>query len=361
MELLELASGTKFAVPNAASFKFSNDSKWFAIRLNKSTPADTSHAGADMLIRELATGNMRNVGNVNQYDFDDSGHLLAYTVDASEKFGNGVYLLDLASGVTRTLDSKPQQYDQLAWSEDGVNLLAYRGDKPKDKVQRENTLLAWTSAGTPSATSLVFDPTKDASFPRGYVLSEFTAPRWSKDGSKIFIGIKEQEDERPKSEEPQANVDVWHWKDAQPQSVQMVRLAQDRRATNAAVFLVGPRKFLQLTDSNLVAAQPTPNSKWAVGRVDTTYRGEVEWGASRSDYYRVNVETGDRALIEKKLSRTMGTSNDSKWFLYLKNQHIYAYNFDTGKSAEIDGGMINGPLHVISINLRPMEIQILGK
>ncbi len=29
--------------------------------------------------------------------------------------------------------------------------------------------------------------------------------------------------------------------------------------------------------------------------------------------------------------------------------------------AEIDGGVTNGPLHVISINLQPMEIQILGK
>ena len=29
--------------------------------------------------------------------------------------------------------------------------------------------------------------------------------------------------------------------------------------------------------------------------------------------------------------------------------------------AQIDGGVTNGPLHVISINLRPMEIQILGK
>ena len=28
---------------------------------------------------------------------------------------------------------------------------------------------------------------------------------------------------------------------------------------------------------------------------------------------------------------------------------------------EIDGGVTTGPLHVIAINLRPMEIQILGK
>ncbi len=28
---------------------------------------------------------------------------------------------------------------------------------------------------------------------------------------------------------------------------------------------------------------------------------------------------------------------------------------------EIDGGVSHGPLHAISVNLRPMEIQILGK
>ena len=33
----------------------------------------------------------------------------------------------------------------------------------------------------------------------------------------------------------------------------------------------------------------------------------------------------------------------------------------TVEVAEIDGGVTNGPLHVIAINLRPMEIQILGK
>jgi hypothetical protein len=29
--------------------------------------------------------------------------------------------------------------------------------------------------------------------------------------------------------------------------------------------------------------------------------------------------------------------------------------------AEIDGGVSHGPLHIISVNLRPMEIQILGR
>jgi len=35
----------------------------------------------------------------------------------------------------------------------------------------------------------------------------------------------------------------------------------------------------------------------------------------------------------------MGVSNDGKWFLYLKNKRVHAYNFESGKSSVIDGGM----------------------
>jgi hypothetical protein len=50
------------------------------------------------VLRELATGVTRNVGNVNLYAFDDVGRLFAYTVDAAERLGNGVYLMELATG-----------------------------------------------------------------------------------------------------------------------------------------------------------------------------------------------------------------------------------------------------------------------
>src|SRR5206468_2540970 len=147
-----------------------------------------------------------------------------------------------------------------------------------------------------------------------------SAPRWSRDGSRLFVGIKEQSDDPKASTEPQANVDVWHWKDPEVQSVQIVRLAQETRSTYPAVFTVATNKLLRLGDDVMRAAQPTANPKWAIGRIDTTYRGEVAWGGSHADYYRVNTETGDRTLIERGLTRTMGTSPDGKWFLYLKNK-----------------------------------------
>jgi hypothetical protein len=62
------------------------------------------------------------------------------------------------------------------------------------------------------------------------VVSEYTTPRWSPDGSRLFIGIKEQEPEIAASDSIKANVDVWHYKDVIPQAVQIVQIAQTRRA-----------------------------------------------------------------------------------------------------------------------------------
>ena len=336
-QLLELATGTRFDVPNAASFKFSKTGQWLAVRTNK--PAtDTTHDGADLLLRDLATGASRNIGNVNLYDFDDSGRLFAYTVDATDRLGNGIYLVDLANGETRTLDGAALQYDQLAWSSTGAQLAVLRGEKRKESKQRDNVLLAWSQVGTPNVARLELDPSKDASFPKGMVLSEFATPRFSKDGSRIFVGIKEQDADPAKSDEPQANVDVWHWKDPDPQSVQVVRLQQLRRETYPAAVVVANKKFVRLGDDDMRTVTPAATGKWAIGRHEAAYRGEVAWGGSRGDYYRVDTETGERTLIEKKVVRTMGTSPDGRWFLYLKDKHVRAVNLETMKVVDLDDG-----------------------
>ena len=121
---------------------------WRSRCLAAATPPS---GGADLILRDLATGIDHAIGNVNQYEFDDAGKLFAYTVDAAEKFGNGVYVLDPATGVTRALSTGAADYDALAWSNDGANLAALRGDKTKEMKQRENALLAWSGLGKGAA------------------------------------------------------------------------------------------------------------------------------------------------------------------------------------------------------------------
>jgi dipeptidyl aminopeptidase/acylaminoacyl peptidase len=289
-------------------------------------------------MRHLATGMQRYVGNVGSFAFDDAGALMAYTVRGQQRLGNGVYVMTVSSGEQRMLDGMTADYDQLTWSAEGTNLAVLRGDKARDKLHKDNVLLAWANVNSPQTRAFTLDPRKVAGFPADLVVSEFTALRWSTDGSRVLLGVKAQEPERPATTEAQANVDVWHWKDTDPQSVQIVRLAQDRRATLAAVADLPAGTIRQIADDDMRAVTPTDDLRWAIGRLDKPYRGQISWGGNKADIYRVNLTTGERALIEPGLSRTMGFSPDGKWFLYLKAGRVYSYEMATGRKTAIDGG-----------------------
>jgi dienelactone hydrolase len=336
LQLLDLTTGAKSDVPNASGFQFSKGSQWLAIKMN-GTPGDTSHRGTDLVLRRLATGATQNIGNVNQYDFDGQGRLLAYTVDAAGRMGNGVYVTTLATGETRALDSAAMDYDSLLWREGTTSLLALRGDKPRGKELRENALVTWADAGATQPARTDWDPAMDPSFPKGFVLSENTAPRWSKDGTRVFVGIKAQEDTPAPGEADAANVDIWHWKDVELQSEQMLRVAQARRATFAAVVTPASKQFARLADDTIPTVTPVAGDRWTIGRDATPYAADFSEGQpSRADYYRIDTTTGARTPIAKHLLRTMGTSPDGQWFLYLENQHVIAHHLETGKKVTVD-------------------------
>lgn len=336
-ELLDVTTGDKYDVPDAATFKFSKGSKFLAVRANKANAAAKQN-GADLVLRELTSGITQNVGNVNLYDFDDAGRMLAYTVDAADRNGNGVYVVDLGSSQSKVLSSAAADYDQLEWGDKNLSLAVLRGDKKKENLQRDNTLLVWKDVAAAKPTAVEYDPSKDASFPKGMVLSEMGGLRWARDGSRISVGLKEQEADPGTPQpgaDPKANVDVWHWKDAEVQSVQIIRVAQERRATLPASFNLGSGKLVRISDDVMRNVTPLPDPKWALGRIDTTYRTEVQWGGNKADLYRVSTETGERAPIATGVTRTMGSSPDGKYYLYLKDKQIVAYNTETGRNTSL--------------------------
>jgi len=359
LEILNLASGAKQSIPNVASWKFSADSRWLAVRFNRpaaaaggAAPATAGAAavpasgGADLILRDLSTGTDRAIGDVSQFAFDDAGKLFAYIVDAPEKLGSGVYLLDPATGNTRALNTSASQYDALTWSSEGTNLAALRGDKPTTMKQRENVLIAWTGLGTSAEQAVVYDARAEAAFPKEMVLSEFATPRWNADGTRLFVGIKEQESEIAATDSSKANVDVFHWKDVIPQPVQVVQLAQARRATYPGVITLSSGAFARLGDPLMRAVTNAANNRVGVGRSDTLYRGEIAWGASRADFFKVDLVTGARTPIANGLSRTYGTSPDSKWFLFLRNRQVRAYNMENGTTVTLDASGIPGKSYV---------------
>jgi dipeptidyl aminopeptidase/acylaminoacyl peptidase len=344
VELLDLVSGKKTIYENASSFVFANDSEFFAVKKDK-TNREAKHDGTDLVLRNLKTGSDLNIGNVGSFQFNQEGSMLAYTVDADKKAGNGVYLLALKSGALRPLDSADADYSQLTWDDNGRDplpgyrkgraLAVLRGKKPEKSVHKENQLLIFLGLETDTFAAVEYDPAEDKDFPEGMVLSENGELTWSEDNSRIFCGIEEQEAEKEKSEEPVANVDVWHWKDERLQSEQKVQAERDRRFTYRSVFLLESKSFIRLADEDMRTISLSRIGKWAVGRDNKKYRADVNRSRNTADYYRVDTDSGKRTLIVERLPGRMQLSPDGEACLYFKGGHFWICVLDSVERTNI--------------------------
>jgi len=332
LHVLDLRSGDETTERGVRSFAFSKDGAYLAALMKRSDPK-AEHQGADLLLRNLATGVVTNLGNVEAYAFDPKeGSSLAYLVDAAGRAGNGVYLLEPSAGRVTPLRTGAHAYDDLVWNEEGTALAALAGDVPEGKARRANRLLIFREVTGREPHVTVYDPADDGDFPEGFVLSELARTRWTRDGARILVGIKEQEDEaeeKKKDDEETVDVDVWHWKDERLQSQQMIQAAADRRYTYASVYNVDSGRFVRLADDDVRRVDVDGHSPWGVGRDDAPYRMDRSHPGGRADYVRIDLETGRQAPIARGVRRPLGTSPHGRWFVYLKDEHVHAVKLET--------------------------------
>jgi dipeptidyl aminopeptidase/acylaminoacyl peptidase len=348
-ELLNLASGEKYTIENTEAIDFPKNSKYFSAKKAK-LDKTAKHNGTDLVLRNLETGISQNIGNVGEHLFNKPGTMLAYVVDAANKGGNGVYLMNLTTGRFIPLDTGEADYAQIAWDEKGTALAFLKGKLEKGRWERDNVLLAFTGLEGESSVRHEFDPTKDPEFPKEMVISERVPPRrgrgfgparttenraliWSEDLSRVFCGIKQQEKKPEKSKEDLPDVDIWHWKDEQIQSVQTRRFEYDVNFTYLSVFLLKEKKFLQLADKNMRTITLTQDGNWGVGRDAMPYLSDVE--TMQADYYLVNPITGERRAIVKGIRRSLGISPNNRYFLYLKDKQLWIYDFAKSTTTNI--------------------------
>ena len=338
-ELLNLVTGDKFTVDGAGSFSFSENAKYFVVKKVK-TNNEAKHSGTDLILRDLASGAVVNMGNVADFGFNKKGTHLAFIVDADNKAGNGVQLRQLAEGTIEVLDSAEAIYERLTWNKEGTSLAFLKGIENEETVRRDNALFIYSGIGSKEMGFKSYDPAKNNSFPEGFVISELGNLNWSEDGTKLFLGIKEQEKkEKPsKEKEKVANVDVWHWKDEQIQSVQMRRASRDRNFTFSSVYHLKSGKFVRLADEGVRSVTAPGNGNWGLGRDDKPYVLQLDLSSGKADYYSVDTGTGEKTLIEKKIGRSLGQSPNGRYFLYLKERELWLYSLETEEKIHLTNG-----------------------
>jgi esterase/lipase len=312
--------------------------------------APTGPRGADVILHNLTTGRDQLLGSVGDIAFNKAGDLLAYTVDASVKDANGLFVLDLRSGRINTLDGDARLYNRLTWSDDGAALAVLKGLDVDKMRERDNMLIAFPNVQAATsdmeAAPVVLDPAKASGFPKGWVVSDRATLEWSDDNKRVFFGAKAQvaapDTTARKSTDEQANVDIWNTADERIQSVQMIRAEQDRNFTFREAFDVAGGKFVKMADQTMRDVDVAADGRWAVGR-DT--RGYVsDYKRAAADIYRVNSTTGERTpMLKNQLintstgSHTFGISPDGQYFLYWKDSKFQAYDLDAASTRTLGG------------------------
>ena len=303
--------------------------------------------GVDVIVHDLTTGHDLLLGSVGDISFSKNGDLLAFTVDAADKDGNGLSVLDLESGRMHVLDNDGKSYNRMTWSEDGKALAVLKGVDVEDMRERDNVLMAFGNVravldGGSPGDPVTLDPATADGFPEGWIVSDRATLSWSADNSRVFFGIKEQVEEpdtERKGTDEVANVDVWNTLDERIQSLQMRRATTDRNFTFRQALDVTSGSFIKLADDTMRDLDVAKEGFWAIGR-DT--RGYIhDYNPAAADIYRVDTRTGERTLmLSNQLtgSGLLGFSADGGYYLFWKDEKIHAYDLEGGTPRTLGGG-----------------------
>ena len=303
--------------------------------------------GLDALLHDLNTSKSQFLGSVGDASFNRRGDLLAYTVEATVKDGNGLFAIDLASGRTHVLDNDAKTYSRLSWNDDGSAIAALKAKEVTRMRERDNVVIAIPNvraflAGGAAAPKPVSLDTNAAGFPDRFVISDRAPLTWSDDNKRVFFGIIGQsaapDTGRRRSIDSVPDVDVWRTEDERIQSQQMITANQDRNFTFREALDLATGKYIHLSDSTLKTLEVAADGRWAVGRDARAY--VADYGPSRADIYRVNTATGERTLMFKELvtgAHAFGISADGKGFLYFQNEKVQRYDLDLGTTKTLGG------------------------
>ncbi len=343
-ELRNLITGDSIQFKRAKSMLFSEDGNYFAISLEKPESDKSKHKGQDLVVVNLSTLTTLNFGNVNEFKFNKNSSHLAYTIDAAEMVGNGLYVYDLTKNKLHNIDSDRKTYSSLVWddmnvlkkdwSKTGTQIAVLKGKKADTLAQRDNIIVLASNVHL-NPTKSVFNANTASNFPKNFVISEKGRLQFSNDGSFVLFGIKEQEKKIKMSKDTIANLDVFHWNDETINSVQRIRANENRNFTYWASYQFKNNVFTRLTDDSMRNLLFSRNADYWVGINPKPYINDVNWGVSPADLYRVNLKTGKRDVMMKLVKRPLGYSPEGSYYAVQKNAAIHIIDLATNKLTNI--------------------------
>ena len=288
--------------------------------------------GSDLILRNLATGEEVTVPDVTEYEWNRAGSWIAYATSSTDAAKDGAFARQVSDGTVKTLHSGRGHYKSLAFDEAGTQL-AFISDQA-EYAQKVSPYRLYHWKATDAAATEVASATT-AGMPKGMVVSEFAAPRFSKDGGRLYLGTgappAAPADPADKTPEP-TKVDLWSYKDPLIQPMQKVRDQQERQRSYRAVVHLADKKFVQLATPDLPNVNAADDPTQLIGTSEMPYRQEISWDQTYNDVYLLDLKTGKPKKVLEHWGNTATLSPGGKYVLHFdeKTGHWLSYRVADG-------------------------------
>lgn len=296
--------------------------------------------GTDLLLHELGTSAVFNIGNVSDFSFDEKGRFLAYAIDAREQVGNGVQLRDLGTGAVKSLDAGKALYRRLAWTDTTSALTFVKGVPDSAATDTTWTAIGVSRIGTPTMQTVSVGAGAKVPLPTGMEVSPDRAPRFTESLDGLVIGLRVATPPVPKSEQleddERPTLILWHHKDPRLQSMQLVQEQADRGFSFLATYYPATQKVVQLTDETVRTGTLGGGDSWLLGSDNSAYERQSSVdGIQRRDIYLVNARTGEKLLVKKEARSMAQLSPNGRTVTYWDDGNWQAFDIATKSTTNL--------------------------
>ena len=300
--------------------------------------------GTPLVLLNLDTGAEHTWADVVSYTVADAGNALAYVTSTEDEGGDGIHLVDPASGVSVEVLAGEGHYEQAAFDESGERL-AFLSNVDEWEMDQPSFALYRSDGG---AAEKVADH-ETAGVPAGWWISENGSVSFSEDGDRLFFGTAPRPEPEPDEEILDADrvtLDIWNWRDPYLQPMQLVQANRERNRSYLAVAHEGRDAVVQLGTASIPDASRTETgmSDYVLATTDVPHRQKISWDGRYEDAYAVDVLTGEHRMVVEAVRGFGGAS--------LSPEGTYAYWWDETdrdwKAAPMDG---SGPARSLTGSL----------
>lgn len=343
--IMDLKSGKKIKRSVATKYEFSNNSLWLAY-LGEADKSDDKkmkdkQSGSLLSLRHLESGTEIRIDDVVEFAFDSSANYIFYSVSSKSGEGDGLYVRELNKAFAP--ESIIKQSDKsLACNitfSPNANLLAFAFSDLEDSGKpKEFSIYLWS----PSNNNVVETIISKTNLPKDYYIPQKNDFKWTSDGERLYFGLKHINEKYVEGVEKtkysdstffnldtiasRADLHLWHWNDPLIMSNQRTTWNKEKDKFYYSVFNVVDKKLLHLGTPDLSEVVFANNKNFTLAYADEPYLKERTWYGDVFDLYSVNLQNGERRLVEKRLEEPANVSPDGKFIVYYKDKHWFCYN-----------------------------------